>query len=42
MSKWLYLCDKAWELYEKAVKTGYWKAYLAHRKSCTECRTEER
>lgn len=40
MSKWLFLCDTAWELYEKAIKTGKWSAYLKHRKTCKECKVE--
>ena len=41
MSMWLYLCDVAWKLYDNAVKTGKWREYLKHRKTCTICRLEK-
>lgn len=40
--RWLTLCQHAWDLYDRAVKSGKWTSYLKHRKSCKECRVEER
>jgi hypothetical protein len=40
--KWLELCDAAWKLYDQAVLSGKWAAYLNHRKQCKDCRVEEK
>lgn len=42
LMRWLTLCQHAWDLYDRAVKSGKWASYLKHRKSCKECRVEER
>lgn len=34
----LFLCSLAWKLYDNAVKSGRWRAYLAHRRRCGECK----
>ena len=39
----LILCNIAWDLYDKMVRTGKradWLAYLKHRKICQECKVE--
>lgn len=40
--KFMVLCETAWQLYDASVKSHKWTKYLKHRKSCKECRIEEK
>ena len=40
--RFLTLCQIGWQLYDESCLSGNWRKYLQHRKSCKECRIEEK